>query len=175
MKTIKYPFAIILFLTMQFSACTETNDGTYVAPISISEKIQGNWAAISVNQIDEVAKAIDKTTSPLYLTTQFNFSTFNITFNVDATTNLPTTYQISGSSPALFPTQGYWNLANLYSNTDTTPSQIILYSDAEKTVKTATLDITTMPGAIKTLELRFTRKTKGVAFVSYTFKLSPTN
>lgn len=175
MKTIKYPFALFLFLVMLFSACNETNDGTYVAPISTSEKIQGNWAAISVNQIDEVAKAIDKTTSPLYLTTLFNFSTFSITFNVDATTNLPTTYQIGGNSPALFPTSGFWNLANLYPNTDTTPSQIILFSDADKTIKTATLDITIMPGSVKTLELRFTRKTKGVAFVSYTFKLSPIN
>ena len=172
MKTIKYFFAIIFTVTMLLASCTDTNDGVYVAPISISEKIQGSWAAISVKQIDEIAKTNGQTPTDLSLTTKFNFSTFRILLNVDENNN-PTNYQISGTSPVLLPTSGYWDLAHLFPNTDTTPSQIILYSDAAKTQKTTTLEITGTPGSVKILEFRFTRKANGVAFVSYIYRLVP--
>jgi hypothetical protein len=172
MKAIRYFFSAILTIVLLLSACTDTNDGVYVAPISISEKIQGSWAAISVKQIDEIAKTNGQTPTDLSLTTKFNFSTFAIHLNVDEKNN-PTTFQISGTSPALMSTSGYWDLAHLFPNTDTTPSQIILYSDAAKTQKTATLDITGMPGSVKILEFRFTRKANGVAFVSYIYRLVP--
>jgi len=173
MKAIKYSYALLLLaFALHFTACTETNDGSFVAPITTYEKIQGSWSATSVKQTDEIAKANSEKVTEMALTDQFSFSTFTIKLNVDAQ-NQPTTYQIGGASPKFFPTDGYWSLAYAYPNTDATPSQIILYSDSQKATKTATLDIMTMPGSVKTLELKYTRKTKGIPFISYSFLLSP--
>ena len=60
MKAIRYFFSAILTIVLLLSSCTDTNDGAYVAPISISEKIQGSWAAISVKQIDEIDREIQQ-------------------------------------------------------------------------------------------------------------------
>lgn len=174
MKTNKLLYLFLFLFSGILTSCSTLDDGTPVDPITISEKIQGNWAALSVKQTDEIAKTNNQTPSDLSLTTHFNFSSFGIALNVDSK-NLPTTYQVTGISPALFPTEGFWGLAYLYPNTDTTPSQIYLYSDEAKTIKTATFDITSMPGSMKILEFRFMRKTKGVAFVSYTYRLVPNN
>ena len=174
MKTIRYPFALILFLALQFTACTDTNDGSYVAPISIGEKIHGTWAAISVKQTDEIAKTAGQTPTDLGLSRQFNFTSFNVLFNTDDNNN-PTSYNITGDAPALIPTSGYWSMPNLFINTDTTPNEIYLFTDQAKTQKIATLALSSIPGLLDVFEFKLTRRTNGVAFVSYTYRLCKVN
>ncbi|NDV94688.1 DUF5004 domain-containing protein [Dysgonomonas sp. 521] len=155
-----------------FAACNDTDDGSYVAPITTYEKIKGDWKLTSVKQIDEVAKANSQSPSEMVLTSQFDFSTFTIKLNVDAN-NEPTDYAVGGNAPAIFAKAGYWKLAYPFPSTDGAASIIYLYSDAAKTAKIGELAITATPGATDVLELKLTRKTKGVAFVSYVYRLSP--
>lgn len=175
MKALKPLYAFLLSLVLvglPFAACNETDDGSYVAPITSYEKMKGTWELRSIKQVDEIAKASSQNPSEMVLTDQFDFATFTIALNVDVQ-NLPTTYQVSGSAPALFPNDGYWELDNPFPNTDGTPSVVKLYSDAAKTKQTGSLSVTAIPGATQVLELKLTRKTKGVPFVSYSYQLIP--
>lgn len=174
MKVFLKHFVALFLLTVMFSfaSCNDTDDGSYVAPITTYERIKGDWKLTTVKQIDEVAKANSQSPSEMTLTSQFDFSTFTIKLNVDAN-NEPTDYEVGGNAPAIFAKSGYWNLAYPFPNTDGTASTIYLYSDAAKTTKVGELAITATPGATDVLELKFTRKTKGIAFVSYVYTLSP--
>lgn len=174
MKNISRILVAFIVTVGIFSACTDTNDGTYVAPISISEKIHGTWAAISVKQTDEIAKTAGQTPTDLGLSRQFNFTSFHVLFNTDDKNN-PTSYSISGDAPALIPASGYWNMPNLFINTDATPNEIYLYADAAKTQKTATLTLASVPGLLDVFEFKLTRRSNGVAFVSYTYRLCKVN
>ena len=173
MRTLKHFYVFILLVAvMPFVSCNDTDDGSFVAPITISEKINGNWAVTSLKQIDEVAKANSQTPSEMTLTDQFDFSTFTINLNVD-TNNEPTNYLIGGTAPKFFPAEGYWSLEYPFQNTDGSASIINLYSDASKTTQVAQLSVTAMPSTNKVLELKFSRKAKGIIFVSYVYQLSP--
>ncbi len=175
MKTFKYFFTVLLIvLVLPFTACNDTDDGSYVAPITVYEKINGNWKITSLKQVDEIAKANSQSPSEMTLTSQFEFSTFSIALNVDDN-NEPISYKVGGSAPKFFPSEGYWSLDYAFHNTDGSPNVINLFSDAEKTSPTGKLYITSIPGSARTMELRFTRKSKGVAFVSYVYQLSPIN
>jgi hypothetical protein len=173
MKVFFKYFAALFLSTVMFSfaACNDTDDGSYVAPITTYEKIKGDWKVTSVKQIDEVAKANSQSLSEMTLTSQFDFSTFTIKLNVDAD-NEPADYVVGGSAPEIFAKSGYWNLAYPFPDTGGTPGIINLYSDAARTAKTGELAITATPGATSVLELKFTRRTKGTAFVSYVFTLT---
>lgn len=173
MRTLKYFYIFLLIVVvMPFVSCNDTDDGSFVAPITISEKINGNWAVTSLKQVDEIAKANSQTPSEMTLTDQFDFSTFTINLNVD-TSNEPTNYLIGGTAPKFFPTEGYWSLEYPFQNTDGSASIINLYSDASKTTQVAQLSITAIPSTNKVLELKFSRKAKGITFVSYVYQLSP--
>ena len=174
MKTTSRSFLILLVILTTFFACTDTNDGTYVAPISVAEKIHGTWAAISVKQTDEIAKTAGQTPTDLGLSRQFNFTSFNVLFNADENNN-PTSYSITGDAPALIATNGYWSMPNLFLNTDATPNEIYLYADQAKTQKIATLTLGSVPGLLDVFEFKLTRRTNGVAFVSYTYRLCKVN
>jgi hypothetical protein len=143
---------------LMLSACASTDDGSYVAPITQYEKIGGNWILNSVTQTDET------TTNAMTLTDVFSFDTFGIKLNTDSLNN-PTTFEVSGNAPALLPTSGSWKLANPFVNSDGTSAQIVLNDKTNLTV-------TAVPGANKVLEFKLTRKSNGVAFVSYTYNLT---
>ena len=174
MKTNSRYFLLFTVVLLALIACTDTNDGTFVAPISVSEKIHGTWAAISIKQTDEIAKTAGQTPTDLGLSRQFNFTSFHILFNTDDKNN-PTSYTISGDAPALLPISGYWSMPNLFINTDATPNEIYLYANESKTVKTATLTLGSVPGLLDVFEFKLTRRTNGVAFVSYTYRLCKVN
>ena len=173
-KTTVLLLSLLLVCSSFFSGCTKPEDGAYTAPVTISEKMAGTWA-LSPNkgllQDDEIAKANSEPVTEMDLTGQFTFSSFTITFNVDAD-NKPTGYSVGGTSPAFFPKTGYWDLDYPYPSTQGNASKIYLFSDAAKTTKTATLEIMNIPGADPTLKFKLIRRVKGVAFVSYTYKLS---
>jgi hypothetical protein len=175
MKTFKYFYTLLLVvLLLPFTACESTDDGSYVAPITVYEKINGDWKITSLKQVDEIAKSNSQSPSEMTLTGQFDFSTFSISLDVDADKE-PTTYKVGGSAPQFFPSEGYWALDYSFHNTDGSPNIINLFSDAAKTTAIGELYVTSIPGSNRTMELRFTRKSKGVAFVSYVYQLSPLN
>ena len=71
-------FLMLLFAAVAtsfcFTACDDTEDGSYVPPITLGEKIAGQWQLSSITQIDESnAKTMD-------LTGQFDFATLGCLF-----------------------------------------------------------------------------------------------
>ncbi len=176
MKTIKYFYVFIwaIVLLPLCVGCNDTDDGSYVEPITVYEKIKGDWTITSVKQIDEIAKANSQSPTEMNLTNQVDFSTFTINLNVNDK-NQPTSYKVGGTSPQFFPSEGYWELDYPFQNTDGSATSLNLFSDEAKKTKVAQLSITAVPGTTKVLELKFSRKAKGVTFVSYVYQLSPAN
>ncbi len=142
---------------LSICSCASTDDGSYVAPITQYEKIGGNWILNSITQTDE------STISTMDLTSVFNFNTFGISLNLDSDKN-PSTFEVIGSAPAIIPVSGTWKLAKPYVNSDGSSAKIILNDNVDLTV-------TAVPGTKSVLEYKLTRKTNGVAFISYTYNL----
>ncbi len=169
MKALKSSCALLLLSVMifaGFTSCNDTDDGSYVPPITLGEKIHGKWVLKSLKQVDEIAgQAMD-------LTGQFDFASFSIDLKADAENN-PTTFSIEGNAPAILPINGSWAMGYPFTNADGTASKIILYSDAALSNKVAELTVTATPGASRVLEFKLTRKVKGQAFVSYVYNLVP--
>ncbi len=165
---------LLLICTFSFVSCNDTDDGKYVAPITLYEKVKGTWRLTDVIQIDETAKTAGITPDEISLFGQFNFDNFNIVLEVDEN-NQPVSYQVNGSAPELIPASGYWDLDTAFPNANGTAPVINLYSDAGKTSMTGRLGVVSVPGATPTMELKLTRSSAGVPFVSYQYKLSNTN
>jgi hypothetical protein len=164
-------FLLLFILTLLFSACQKTDDGSYVAPLTIYAKLAGTWKLTGLTQIDEIAKANSLKPDATELKSKFGFTNFTIAFNVDAD-SLPTTFAVAGGAPDLFLAGGYWDLDIPFAHTDGTPVQIFLYSDAAKTQIADILYITTLPGAKPICEIKLTRLSDGTPYVSYVYKLS---
>lgn len=167
----------LLFLMLCFvilGGCELTEDGSYVAPITTYEKVAGSWNLTNLTQVDEIAKAASTEPNEVQLTAAFGFSDFQMTLSVDAS-GQPTTYEVTGGAPNLFTEAGYWKLDNDFVHADGSSSQILLYSDAAKTSLVDKLTVTAIPGAVANLELKLTRSTNELAYVSYIYKLSPQN
>lgn len=170
MKAFKTIHAFLLFsllvIGLCFIACNNTEDGSYVTPITLSEKINGKWVLNSIKQVDEIAaKDID-------LSGQLNFMSFSIELEVDADNN-PTTFCVSGNAPALLPASGNWEMEHPFTNSGGKPIRIFLYSGTDKSQQSAVLTVTAIPGTNRVLEFKLTRKQKGQAFVSYIYNLVP--
>jgi len=165
-------YACLLLVLIQLGGCNQTEDGSYVAPISIYEKIDGNWSFTTVKLVDELAKAKGQTISEVNISSKFNYNTATLSFNEDEKGN-PTTYQVTGDVPELFALSGYWNLSNPYPNTDGTSVKINLYSDAAKTQLTDQLLLTAIPGTSNTMEFKLVRYWDSRAYVSYSYVLNP--
>ena len=177
MRRPKYSFGSllpVLFTAFLFVGCSMMDDGSYVKPITLYEKVNGNWQLSSIRQIDETAKASNMSVTEMPLTEQFNFGSFATALNADVNNN-PSTYAVSGEAPELFPNKGYWDLDLEFPSAGGTSSIIYLYSDAAKAQLTERLVITTPPGTDGVMELRLTRMSNGVPFVSYQYKLLKTN
>ncbi|MDR1527250.1 MAG: DUF5004 domain-containing protein [Dysgonamonadaceae bacterium] len=161
---------LLLLVTAILAGCKPvTDDGPYVEPVTLYEKVNGIWNLSDLRQVDETAKAAGLSPSEVSLYAQFTFGTFSIDLKTEA--NTPTAYQVSGTAPELFPNAGYWQLDSAFPYADGTTPKILLYSDVAKTVKTGELSITSVPGATAAMELRLTRTSGGVPFVSYIYKL----
>lgn len=170
MKALKRIHAFLLFSMfctgLLFTSCTETEDGSYVAPITLSEKINGTWMLNSIKQVDEISS------SDIDLSGQFQFLSFGIELQADAD-NQPTTFSVTGNAPAILPLSGTWEMEHNFTNSNGNPARIFLYTDASKTNKAAILNVSAVPGANRVLEFKLTRKQKGQAFVSYVYNLIP--
>jgi hypothetical protein len=168
----KYYFGFLLpaLLFLLFMGCEPiTNDGSYVDPITLYEKVGGNWQLANIRQVDETAKAAGISPNEVALYAQFQFSSLVLELRTE--NNQPSSYQVTGSAPELFPNTGYWQLDTQFSYANGTAPKILLYSDAAKMVKTGELSITSIPGAKAEMELKLTRTSQGVPFVSYVYSL----
>ncbi|HLT51726.1 MAG TPA: DUF5004 domain-containing protein [Arenibacter sp.] len=172
MKPIKV--LVLVFLGLLAHGCNELEDGSYVEPITIYEKIHGNWNLMNLKMVDEFAKANGITPSEQNLSTLFNYDTFQITFNVDNDMQ-PTTYTVTGDVPPLFQKSGYWKLNSNFQPTSPGAIEIFLYSDEQKVIGTDTLLLTSVPGSNQEMEIQLVRKSGGTAFVSYVFNLKSNN
>ena len=165
-----FGYLLLLFITLPFGGCEPvTDDGSYVDPITLYEKIGGSWNLADIRQVDETAKAAGISPDEIDLYAQFSFGSLSIELKTE--NNQPVSYQVTGSAPELFPNTGFWKLDTEFPYTDGTAPKILLYSDAAKTVKIGELSITSMPGAKEEMELKLTRTAKGVPFVSYLYSL----
>ena len=172
MKALKplYAFLFLFSVVTAFTACNDTDDGKYVEPITLYEKVNGDWLLTNLSLIDETANALGISPKEINLFDQFGFATFGLALNVDEK-NQPTTYQVSGTTPELFPTSGYWALNSPFPTTTGALPTINLYSDAAKTALTGKLTLVTTPGSVTEMDLKMTRYTGGVAYASYQYKL----
>ena len=159
MRTKRTMKAFLLFIalapTALFISCATTDDGDYVSPIQLTEKIGGNWVLNSITQTDET-NATD-----LALTTLLDFDTFGINLGENGQ------FAVSGNAPKLLPTSGTWELDNNYVKSTGEANRILLKGSEG----TAILTVTATPGAKPELGFQLTRKQGGQAFVSYKYNL----
>lgn len=175
MKAFKATYAFLYLLALVCTiSCNDTDDGSYVEPITLYEKVTGNWTLNNILQIDETAKVSGIKPNEISLFEEFNFNSFNLSLAVD-NQNQPTTYQVNGTAPHLFPVSGYWDLNSSFPAASGSAPILSLYSDAGKSTLIGQLSIISVPGATPTMELQLTRKVNGVAFVSYNYQLSKSN
>jgi len=155
-------------------SCNEMDDGNHVDPITLHEKITGEWGLMNLKMVDELAKANKLEPFEQTLSTLFNYDNFRIKFNVDGNNN-PTSYEVTGDVPPLFALNGYWKLSSDFQTTTGEAVRIYLYSDAQKTIKTDELRIAAVPGSTGEMELQLVRSSGGTPYVSYSFKLNAIN
>lgn len=165
---------LLAVVSLFAAGCNEPDDGSHADPITIYEKINGEWSLMNLKMVDEVAKAGNIQPNEQNLSGLFNYEDFKIKFNVDAQ-NRPTSYEVIGDVPPLFAPSGYWQLSSAFQQTNAGATRIFLYSDALKTKLTDELRLTSVPGTNDEMEIQLVRQSNGVPFVSYVFKLGATN
>lgn len=166
----KKKLSYLLFLGLTLASCG-TEDGSFVEPISLYERVGGNWDLTRMKQVDEVAAAARQGTTEQDLTGFFEG--FSLTLNEDGQNN-PTTFSATGA-PELIPESGYWLLDHKFQNWDGSPVNILFFSDQACTQKTGQISVTNVPGSTPTMELTLTRRSNNSPFVSYVYTLIPLN
>ena len=168
-------YLLALLICFFAISCDTTEDGSYVDPITIYEKVDGNWGLTNLKMVDDFAKANKIEPNEENLSTYFNYEDFKIKFNVDEK-NKPTSYEVTGNVPPLFAPKEYWQLSSDFQPTNQgNHVKIYLYSDAQKTQKTDELRVSSIPGKNGEMEIILTRSSGGTPFVSYVFKLNAIN
>ncbi|MGN7811636.1 DUF5004 domain-containing protein [Flavobacterium johnsoniae] len=165
---------LALFMCFFAISCDNTEDGSYVDPITIYEKVNGNWGLTNLKMVDEFAKTNKIEPNEENLSTFFNYEDFKINFSVDEK-NRPTSYEVTGNVPPLFAPKGYWELSSDFQQTNASAVKIYLYSDAQKTQKTDELRLSSVPGKSGEMEFQLVRSSEGTAFLTYVFKLNAIN
>lgn len=155
-KTAFKALALMLLLgSMVLGSCSDIDDGGYVDPIKLTEKVNGQWQISSIVQVDEV------NATELDLTDKLQFDSFGLTLDEAGA------FTVTGSAPALLPTSGTWALDNNFVKS-TGDAAVLLLTGADGVRQ---LTITSVPGATPELGFTLTRKQQGQAFVSYKYSL----
>ena len=157
-----------LVLALIFTGCNKTDDGAYTEPITIYEKMGGEWKLTKLVEVDNIAVASSSKPDAINLTAKFSFRTFIIEFKVDEKFQ-PTTFEVKGEAPELFLKSGYWNLSHPFPNTDGTAVKIQLYSDEAKTQMVDALHIAAVPGSKGTMEFNLIRESNNLPYVTYQY------
>ncbi len=156
------------------AACKKLENGTHVAPVTLYEKLAGNWLLTDLKQVDETAKSAGLKPDELSLYDQFGFGTFRLVLDLDAV-DQPTVYRVEGEAPELFAKAGFWDLDSSFPAADGKTPTIRLYADADRKTPVGQLHVMSVPGATPNMELKLTRTSGGVPFVSYHYQLSNSN
>lgn len=172
MKPIK--LLVFVFVGLLVASCNKSDDGSYTDPITVNEKIQGTWNLMNLKMVDQYAKANGIEPSDQNLSTFFNYDVFQISFDVDGDMK-PTSYEVKGNVPPIFQLSGFWSLETDFQPTNAGAIKIFLYSDAQKTNRTDTLLLTSVPGSNEEMEVQLVRTSGGTSFVSYVFNLTINN
>lgn len=167
-------YILLFFVGILLGGCDNADDGGYAKPITIYEKVKGDWSLTSIKMVDEYAKANSIKPDEQDLTNWFNYNTFVLQLNVDEE-NIPTSYKVLGEVPALFSADGFWDLSSAFTNTDLSAVKINLYTDVSKTQRTDQLLLISTPGSNEKMEVQLVRKANQVTYASYIFTLTPAN
>ncbi|TRX21658.1 DUF5004 domain-containing protein [Flavobacterium franklandianum] len=151
--------------------CNEIDDGSYAEPITLYEKVNGDWSLMNLKMVDEFAKTNKIKPDEQNLSTLFNYADFKINFSVNEKMN-PTSYEVTGNVPPLFPPKGFWKLSSAFQPTDSSPLKIYLYNDEAKTKSIGEFRVTSVPNSNGEMEIQLVRISGGAAFISYVFKLN---
>jgi len=165
---------LLAFCSFMAISCNDPDDGSHADPITLYEKVNGEWGLMNLKMVDEFAKANAIEPNEQNLSTLFNFEDFKISFNVDDQMK-PTSYLVSGNVPPLFAPAGYWSLSTAFQQTNGSAVRIFLFIDEAKTQLTDELRLTAVPGSNDEMEIQLVRTSGGTPFVSYVFKLSAIN
>ena len=164
-------FVLICLLAV---SCDKKEEEDIVEPITLYDKVGGVWELESLLQTDEIAKAGNSELYELDLTLVFEFSSFQISLDLDEEME-PTSFEVSGEAPELFLTAGYWDLDNPFPKTDGSNNILRLYADDSKTEIIDQLELVTVPGTQTELEFQLVRNSAGSAYVSYLYSMNPVN
>ena len=167
-------YFFLLMIPLLFSKCQETVEGDFVAPITTYEKIVGTWNLSSLILKDDYANSLDLESTEENLTNWFNYNDFQLTLNVDEN-NQPVDYLVTGNTPKLLPTEGFWELSSSFPTTNSDQTLIYLYSDRLKSEKIGELNLTGIPSGNSNLEIRLVRSSNQTPFLTYIFKFFPSN
>src|SRR5690606_26497982 len=166
---------IILGVTLVcFWGCNQLDDGSYTAPITLYEKVEGSWSLSNLKMVDEIAKNNGIKPDDQNFEQLFNYSQFEIQLLIDSGFT-PTSYEVVGEVPPLFAPKGYWELSSAFQPTTSDPVRVKLFKDAAKTQLLDELLLMAIPGTNATMQLQLVRRSGGAAYVSYVFNLTQTN
>src|SRR5690554_4084461 len=174
MKYLNLKVLILKIILVFVWGCNQLDDGSYTVPITLYEKVGGNWSLNSLKMVDEFAKTNGIKPDEQNLEQLFNYNQFALQLRVDSEFN-PTTYEVMGTVPPLFAPKGYWKLSSAFQPTSSDAVRVQLYKDVDKKQLIDELLLTAVPGAGNAMHLKLVRSDEGVAYISYVFDLTTTN
>src|SRR5690606_36723271 len=89
-------------------SCKKMENGSFVEPITLYEKVKGSWQLTDLVQVDETAKIAGIKPAEISLYGQFDVACLQLTLDVVAN-YLPTAHQVTRSAPELSPNGGFWD------------------------------------------------------------------
>lgn len=162
-------FIFFIVLATAFAACEPVEYGETGDPFSKIEGIEGAWIATEVIQVDETALAQGGLYTEQDLTDLFNFTSYSITFDVDAN-NLPSNFSVTSSgAPSFIDTTGIWTF-----NDNDFPTEV-LFSHPDSSLFTSKMRLITPPRDQNPLRMKFQRFSGGKLIVSYQYTFEKQN
>ncbi len=162
-------FIFFIVLATAFAACEPVEYGELGEPFSKIEGIEGTWIATEVIQVDETALAQGGMYTEQDLTDLFNFTSYSITFDVDAN-NLPSNFSVTSSgAPSFIDTTGIWTF-----NDNDFPTEV-LFTHPDSSLFSSKMRLITPPRDQNPLRMKFQRFSGGKLIVSYQYTFEKQN
>lgn len=156
-----FTFSIVLAIALV--SCEPVQYGKIGVPFSKLESVEGTWVATKVIQVDETAVSQGGLYQEMDLTDLYNFTSYSITFNLDADT-LPSTFSVStAGAPSFIDTMGTWSF-----NDNDFPSEIH-FTHPDSADITSKLYLIAPPRDQNPLRVKFLRFSKEKLIVSYQY------
>lgn len=150
-------------LGLLLAGCEQIEYGELGDPFTKTDGIKGTWLVSRVVQVDEVALAQGGAQTEMDLTDFFSFSTYHITFNVDAQGN-PTTFEVGGDAPNFVDSTGIWTFDEIEF-----PTYVELTHPDSSSV-TSMFTLIAPPRTKTPLRMKFQRFCKGKIIISYKYE-----